>query len=460
MIERGTGRTSGLTDWHLMDVNSMWACLQDHETDNHWKQVAGWRKVCDLAQIHLSRLQEYRRGLAEAWPPETSAASRTYLAELDELIDKVQRTHNAAAANYTALSAATQAIGTTRAALRKIHEEYATKSQQKQAFESMAADPKAVMGNRVTEAPVTDADLERLNVQARAAMFNLSGELQQAQATLQKPPPPPRRPGHQPNDPDVYGTGTQSPIIPPVVAVPMAPAARLQTSKPASVGPTPLQTTSGVGPILGGIGSGSTPTTANLNLPGFTNPSPAPPGAPAGLPSNIPIRPVGGISPHPQAGSVGTPLGGNEKPPQRPRPPTTPHPMPPGGLIGGSPGIGLNQPGAGSGSPRRVNPIGGVIGGGGAGTAPSGGAGSRPGVGRGFSAAQSFPPLGGAPGLAGPAGAQPNPVRPSGRKQPENSSPYWDPDNPWETDEGVAPVVRPADDEGNIDPGPAIGFTR
>lgn len=143
MIERGTGRTSGLTDWQLMDVNSMWACLQDHDTANHWKQVAGWRKVCDLAQTHLGRLQQYRRGLAEAWPPETSAASRTYLAELDELIDKVQRTHDAAAANYTALSAATQAIGTTRAALGKIYEEYATKFQQKQAYESMVADPKA-----------------------------------------------------------------------------------------------------------------------------------------------------------------------------------------------------------------------------------------------------------------------------------------------------------------------------
>ncbi|KAB1900814.1 hypothetical protein F8274_30865, partial [Micromonospora sp. AMSO31t] len=117
MNERGNSRTAG-TDWQLMDVNSMCACLQDHDTANHWKQVAGWRKVCDLAQIHLGRLQEYRRGLASAWPPETSAASGTYLAQLDELIEKVRHTHDAAAANYTALSAATQAIGTTRAALR------------------------------------------------------------------------------------------------------------------------------------------------------------------------------------------------------------------------------------------------------------------------------------------------------------------------------------------------------
>lgn len=104
----------------------------------HWKQVAGWRKICDLAQTHLSRLREYRRGLAEAWPPATNAAARAYLAELDELIDKVRRTHDAAAANYTALAAATQAISGTRARLKTIHEEYAAKLQQKQAYEATA----------------------------------------------------------------------------------------------------------------------------------------------------------------------------------------------------------------------------------------------------------------------------------------------------------------------------------
>ena len=152
MIERGSGRTSGLTDWQLMDVLSMWACLQDQDTAGHWKQVAGWRKVCDLAQTHLGRLQQYRRGLAEAWPPATNAAARAYLAELDELIDKVQRTHDAAAANYDALAAATRAIGSTRAELKRLHEEYANKLQQKRAYEATLADPKAAMGSRVPDA--------------------------------------------------------------------------------------------------------------------------------------------------------------------------------------------------------------------------------------------------------------------------------------------------------------------
>ncbi|MCG5449892.1 hypothetical protein NIE111_001400 [Micromonospora sp. NIE111] len=439
-----------------MDVNSMWACLQDHDTANHWKQVAGWRKVCDLAQIHLGRLQQYRRGLAEAWPPETSAASRTYLAELDELVDKVQRTHDAAAANYTALSAATQAIGTTRAALRKIYEEYATKFQQKQAYESMVADPKAVMGNRAATPPVADGDLERLNVQARSMMFNLSGELQQAQATLQKPPVAPRN-VRQPDNPDVYGDYL-APAIPPIVPVPMptstthprgARVERVSAAAPAM---------SGIGPVLGGAAAGvSSPPTGttppSVQTPGAGGPptaigpgiTPRMPPASIGSPPTLPTR-------TPQPGNLSKPVsGGPEGSTAHPATPARPAPST-GGLIGGVPGSALGQPINNSGAPRRVNPVGGVIGGGGAGTAPTGSAGSRPGGGRSLNGGVNGFPIGGAPGLNGNGGRQ----RLGG--EGEERSRYWDPDNPWETDQGVPPVVRPPDRDNPIDPGPAIGF--
>ncbi|MCG5444616.1 hypothetical protein NIE79_002774 [Micromonospora sp. NIE79] len=455
MIERGTGRTSGLTDWHLMDVNSMWACLQDHDTANHWKQVAGWRKVCDLAQIHLGRLQQYRRGLAEAWPPETSAASRTYLAELDELIDKVQRTHDAAAANYTALSAATQAIGTTRAALRKIHEEYATKFQQKQAYESMVADPKAVMANRATQPPVADGELERLNVQARSMMFSLSGELQQAQATLRKPPVAPPQSGKDISNPDVYGSAS-APIIPPILPAPMPPktTANPSATKPTAAAPVPIAT--GNGPILNGAVAGAPLSPPSLGQPGLSTASnpPSLPGVPPVLP---PAATTAQVS-HQPGQPIGRPGPNGSNGPSRAPGLDPSRTMPPGGLIGSVPGSLPRQPDSNSVPPRRVNPVGGVIGGGGAGTAPTGAAGSRPSAGRGLSSAHGMPPIGGAPGpwSSGMSGTG-NPRRNDGNTAEPNR---WDPDNPWETQKGVNPVVRPPDDEGPIDPGPAIGIGR
>jgi hypothetical protein len=470
VIERGSGRTSGLTDWRLMDVLSMWACLQDHDTAGHWKQVAGWRKVCDLALTHLSRLREYRRALAAAWPPETNAAARAYIGELDQLIDKAQRTHDAAAANYDALAAATRAIGSTRAELEPLSQAYATKLQQKRAYEATIADPKAVAGSRLPDQPpVTDAGLEQLNVQARGLMTGLSGELQQAQVMLRTPPPP-LRPGRQPNDADVYGGTTAPPIIPPIVPVPIPASGTASVVTRPSTAPRPAPSPAapsvgpvlGSGPVLGGAGPGLAPTATTPSLPGVTPPTAPAPGA--GLPPTLPSKrtgrgpttPLGG-----QAGPPGRALGGSTNGLPRATPPSPPRPMPPGGLIGGPPGIGLGQP-TGSTPSRRVNPVGGVIGGGGAGTGPTGAAGSRPGSGRAsqFSGTHGLPPIGGSPGLGSTGGLSGLPGHPDGHGPGGNKPRRWDPDNPWETEKGVNPVVIPPDEEGPVDPGPAIGFDR
>jgi hypothetical protein len=453
VIERGGGRTSGQTDWHLMDLNSMWACLQDHDTTNHWKQVAGWRKVCDLAQIHLGRLQEYRRGLAEAWPPETSAASGTYLAQLDDLIAKVRHTHDAAAANYTALSAATQAIGATRAELRKLHEEYATKLQQKRAYEATAADPKAIMGNRVVDAPVTDGELERLNVQARAMMFNLSGELQQAQATLQKPPA--TRTPIQSNDPDALGAVSVTPVIPPIVPVPLQPSVKA-AMRPLPERAAPITGPQGVGPVLGGAAAGLASgsqlvTPASVSPPAATQ---SPPGV--ALPPTGPITSRTPGPPNPANRPLGA-LDGRQKL----SPSSPPRSVPTGGLIGGPTGPGPITPGAGPAQPRRINPIGGVIGGGGAGTGPTGGAGSRPASGRTLSGGHvNSIPIGGAPPLGQSTSLSPSPRHHGHLRGEDDGRHRWDPDNPWEIAQGVEPVVRAPEEEGPIDPGPAIGFNR
>lgn len=439
----------------------MWACLQDQDTTGQWKQVAGWRKVCDLALAHLSRLREYRRGLAEAWPPETNAAARAYLGELDQLIDQVQRTHDAAAANYDALAAATRAIGSTRAELQPLYDEYAEKVRQKRAYETILADPKAVAGSRLPEKPpVTDADLEQLNVRARGLMTGLSGELQQAQVMLRQPPPR-KWPGR---DDGAAGPNEQSmaPVIPPIVAVPLPTASRSTRPGRQATAGTPLSSPSapGVGPILGGAGAGLAPPPVSSSVsPGTPHAQPMPQQN-FGTPPSITSFPnsSGRLLPPSRLGEPRGPLGrpsvGDAKSLPHATPPRTP---PLGGLIGGAPGMGVSQPSS-SVPPRRVNPVGGVIGGGGAGTAPSGAAGSRPGAGR-AGGTHNLSPIGGAPGL-GPTGAGGSPNRSIRGSQSERDQRIWDPDHPWEIDEGTPPIVRPPEDKGPIDPGPAIGFDR
>jgi len=45
----------------------------------------------------------------------------------------------------------------------------------------------------------------------------------------------------------------------------------------------------------------------------------------------------------------------------------------------------------------------------------------------------------------------------AGRRGKSDEAMSWDPDNPWDTDEGVAPVVLPIAEQ-RVDPGPAIGL--
>ncbi|WP_307969622.1 hypothetical protein [Salinispora arenicola] len=448
MNEPGAAASNALTNWFLMDVTSMWVCLKNQDTTNHWRHVTGWRKVCELAQDHLEKLQAYRRGLAEAWPPETNSAARAYLRELDKLVDQVRQTHDAAAANLAALDAATKAIGSSRDTLRQIHDEYEAKLQQKRSYEAAIADPKVIVGGRTsfTEPPVTEADLERLNGRARGIMFGLSSELQQAQIALRPPPstPPKRPPGTEPTD-----ASSPAPIIPPIVPVPLTPSSPTPHSAAAPKA-APAAAKLRVGPILGTTGTAPGPAPSSPPVHPGTDTA-GPPRSPGLPPPHNPGRP-GGQSGGPGAGPPrhATSRGATSPPPAS-QPPTSRR-FPSGGVIGGAPHAGPRQPGSTDGHPRR--PVGGVIGGGGAGTAPTGGAGSRPGGGRGLPGGPTIPALGVAPGA--PVGRSGGPARRNSEDVPR----AWNPDHPWETDQGVDPVIQPPKGEGPIDPGPAIGFTK
>ncbi|WSG06478.1 hypothetical protein OIE53_18250 [Micromonospora sp. NBC_01739] len=448
MRDVGVGRSGGLTDWYLMNVADMWACVQDHQTEQHWRHVAGWRKVCDLAGQHLTRLKAYREGLARAWPPETNAAARAYVTELDNLIDQVQRTHDAASANQTALSAATQAITSTRTELSKIYEEYAGKLRQKRTWEEIAADAKAAAGSRASESPVTDADLERLNVRARGIMYGLSSELQQAQAMLRQPPPSTRQGDRAPDYSDPYASAGAAPIIPPIVPVSLS----RSVIPPTRSSPIPKAIAApqapAVGPVLGGASPSPSPASPPGNPPALSPGNSASPNTSSNLLPSVGL----GTGTNPLGrGQIGQPTT-NGAP--RLAAPTSPRAAAPSGFIGQPLSPGAVQPTSGGTQPRRVNPVGGVIGGGGAGTTPTGAAGSRPG-GKG-SPGISY----GAPNIGLPLGQGIASGRSFERKPGISDPRKWDPDEPWRMDQGVDPVVRPPENEGPIDPGPAIGIPR
>jgi hypothetical protein len=453
MDDDGGGGAYAGTNWTNHGVPLMWAMLAGQQTDAHWRHVAGWRRTAELAGRHVSRLRQYRDRLAEVWPPERSAAARAYLTQLDYLVEHVQSTFDAAAANYTAFSAATGGIGTARRDLEKIYTEYVDNEQRIARYEADLAAYEDK--NRVEKLfstrpsnPVPGSRQEELTWRARSLMYELSGTLIEATAQITTPPTytPPRGRVETQTMPGGVGTGPLSvsnpPFIPPIVTVATQQPPRLPSAPSAASAPAGWRT----GPTLVGA-----------------------------IPPPPPVRriaPDGIIGGSPQTGPVTTkPSASGVAAFPAPRP------LPPGGVIGAPPGVGVAQPAAGSAS-RRINPPGGVIGqptggvigqaGGRGRTVSTNGAGRTPGpasvlghAGRSAHASPAGGTVGHRPGsvVAG-VHSVPAPSRvghPQARKEPERR---WDPDNPWETEEGVPPVVLPPAEPRRHDPGPAIGSGR
>jgi hypothetical protein len=285
--------------------------------------------------------------------------------------------------------------------------------------------------------PVPSGRQEELNNQARVLMSKLSTDLNQARASLVTPPkftPATVFDDKQEIHPQTFTPPVIPPIIPNNAEAPHS-SSSWATAHPAPGGPvhptepsapSPVNSVRQPGLVLGGVHAPVLPP-----APPPTIPTPPPIGGP--LPPVITQPPIlppatsfGPGPPHPGAirsvPGEGFVRGG---------PGTGVRPLPPGGIIGTTPVGGIAPSPMSRGVAQRVNPVGGVIGN----TAP---AGSR-----------------------GPATATSGQLssanRATGRRKGDNAAKTWDPDNPWETEEGVAPVVVPAA-ERRFDPGPVIGL--
>ena len=300
-----------------------------------------------------------------------------------------------------------------------------------------------------------DGRQEQLNNQARTIMFGLSGEIIQAKTQIVKPtlydPDRPRLDSEVTDGPTIV-----APKVPPVATYDPTSSAGgglgsarhsapdseriletdqvLQTRRAVRAGPqrcrSGFQRTARyearctlLSPLGGGAASGIVPTTGMLPLA---------PGAPISRSISPAVGVTEGVPPstYPNKGIAS---GGLIRPGAGSMAPSEMRIMPPGAVIGGPQVPSQSQVGSRTRAPSRVNPIGGVINA----RNPEGAPDStgRP---------TSSQPLGFAPGR-------------QDRRDTDGKAHHWDPDNPWETEQGVPPVLLPAKPQ-RIDPGPAIGL--
>ncbi|MEU8655790.1 hypothetical protein [Actinoplanes philippinensis] len=430
MAEDHNGGVSG-TSWAGMSVEAIWALLKDHDSAPHREMGEAWKNCTNLLDKHLRQVRSYRDRLADAWPPEKSKAAYAYLERLEQLIASLEETRLAADTNQRALVNAIAAVDEGKEKLARIHHEYAGNQAQLQDFEKAQQETAlATMDPLATTPPVPYSRQAELELQARNTMQSLSAELAAAQTTFIAPMPYSLRAGRDNNFESLDSGGsipTAATIAPaftprslnhPSTSRPKNPTIRTSPldSTGDKVNPPRSSNPSTEGPILGGTKT-QTPPTTSLPTTGLTNPiqppanttnpltiSPALPPTSTNLPPRT-STPTGTFPP--AIGSRGSTIPSN-------------------GIIGGSPS--------------------GMIGG-----SPSGRIGQADRTTRG-AAAQRINPVG---GLIGQDSGTQSGKRSHPRRE-DGADPRWDPDNPWETAEGMEPVLLPPQEQ-RINPGPTIG---
>jgi hypothetical protein len=441
-------------DYGSYDVGQLWQMVETAKQtvgESH-EQIRAWNVAHQMLDGHYEKLQSLRDQLEQLWPPADNPASAAYLGHLDNLLLAVNQTSVASKANADQAVLVTKAIDDAHAALTPLRDEYVRNEQKladyKTQIDTIGTTATVVGGlgtgflakkgaELFTSPPVEDGRQDEINRLARGAMAPLSGAAQDADWNMIPPPeydPPVIRQEHGPTTP-IGGDTTGGATPPPNVAPPAH-------TRHESGGLAGLQPTSGAdGPILSGGAPGPLPQPSNV----ITPPPPPPPPPPGGPPFIggpglvLPLPWPGDPGPPPNPNTLGV-KGGGAKPPNLDTGRIA-KALPPGGVLGGTPGEGIVGGGTGAGS-RQVNPVGGLIGQNAApGSSRATGEASGGSVARnsGGNAGQGF--FGGQRGAA---------------RKGEREGRKWDPDNPWAVDHGVASVIEPAEEPDFRDPGPGI----
>ncbi|GAA2886035.1 hypothetical protein Acy02nite_42120 [Actinoplanes cyaneus] len=433
----------GGTDWALKSVPEMWSMIAAHDGTAHKNLLLTWLQSADLLIDHLSRVKRYRDNLAEAWPPDKSQAAAKYLDRLDDLIAHLTSTYEAAVENHRALGAATSSIVGARFKLEPIYREYTANQQELSAYEAKLRTNAQVVGKYRAILPTPPTAVEarqfELQLQAQSLMSALSTDLAQAQLNITTPqhykPAEKMGPPSEPIDSDSNNLHPSS--------LPLSASYGNPQTNPASEAKTLNRNDSHSSEdanegYLNPHNHPSTPLQAATEIP--RSPTPALSGIEPSfsqLPSQLPSGPsesmpntngsttytTPGVAAQYPRTKGATPGIGHLAEPFRSGNPGTPRSIA-GGVIGGDPVVAIPRAGGSTNQTQRVNPNGGII---------------------------------GHPGSAlNPLGAT---TRSKRLEESHQHRTAWDPDDPWQVDKGIAPVLLPPEKQ-EIDPGPAIGLPR
>jgi hypothetical protein len=405
-------------DWAEIEVPGMYAVAKVGEDPESWQQVTAWWDTLELLNFHEEQLRMARDELAEMWPPERSPAATAFITYVDRLLDQLNVAQNDAAANHRALALLLLSLNHAKADMAALNAQFAEHEAKEQSRSAGPVD--------YTKYGRDAGWREELNKRGRRRMGQADQEVFEASNQMVRPAVPADREA-SPSDNRLHQNGSSDSNS---GANGVLSLRQAMVPSPSEVD-TQLQQQSfeperwsdySAALAAGSNGTALAPSSGPGQLPTGGAPRPGDPGTVHGL---IP----------PGTGFPRTNAPGGTFNPSRGLPPQTATPL--GRSSGGGPGT---APG------RRVNPVGGVIGGNHSPSTPSP---------HGASARGGTPshPATGASRASGPSGLG---AAARGRQRREAERP-GDPEayRIWPVAEGGPPVIE-SQPEPYHDPGPGV----
>lgn len=380
-------------NWDNYNLPAIWAMLEPDNVCTGADKVLAWDSLATSVRDQRERLKSAGQKLADAWPPDKNESAKSFLLQIDKMLDSMQETLTCAENTHAGLRGVMAAISKAQAEVRELgvgresvsndlmprfidhaEDEYDAKAQK------AMRDMEAAIADHSTQISAPSLFYLDARYVKDPGITNISGGGSGVggSSTVRATPVPVPVP-HDPVLPDQVGGGSESEVTT---------GSRIDPSL-------------GIGPGLSGVTlSQTTPpvpaATTTLSLPTGAGPG----GVPGGLPAGVGLVPGGGLGPAPGLG-FGVP-----------------------GLPGRAPST-VRQ----AVSVRRGLPSGAVLGEGGL----AGG--------RGVGANQM--PFAGQPGRGE-------------RRGEDGDSIGGQADEQWGTAKGVAPVIAPDDTPVRHDPGPGV----
>jgi hypothetical protein len=388
------------TNWEAFNTPRIWAMVADEDNAESWRQIAALGSMADTVKDQRNRLVSARDALMQAWPPKENPGSEALLAKVNALLANMADTKAKADENAAQLGHVLETLRQAKTKIEPLYQKYLDKSDD-------------LVPNWWDNAE------DELDKQARQHMIEAEGTIAKHAEKIVAPSPYKLK-----VDSYVEEGGSEFPLT-------EASSTQGSASRDDRAGnagfvvphepPPPLP---GRDPVLP-----SAPGLGRIDGPGLAGVSPLPPPAPPGA---APLPP-----------GTAAPL----------------QPVQPGFVIGGG-GAFVPSRGGGSSGMRSSVGIGSPIGRGLY-------TGAKPATPAWLPAGQAQPGIFGVPGQPSRGGQSRSAVRgqPSGSpmlhggnrdRRVGESGIQPDPDDPWATAEGVAPVIEPSLREPRHDPGPGV----